>query len=124
MPGQSARFRTLGTISLVIPAIVLLLVIGIELLDGNLGAAIHLLEIAVLAAVGWAAWRWPFTVGQLLMLGGALLAIAWVLFLHPAGVTLLSVAIVELVLFMPVVIAGALFTLSGALLRRDGATNE
>jgi len=120
---KSERFRTLGTVSLALPAVALLVVMAIELIDGNLGAVRHLPEIAVLAAVGWAAWRWPFTVGQLLMIGGALLAVAWVLFLHPNGVTLLSVAIVELVLFMPVVIAGALFTLSGALLRRDAATN-
>lgn len=121
---KSERFRTLGTVSLALPAIALLLVMAIEISDGNLGAARHLVEIAVLAAVGWAAWRWPFTVGQLLMVGGALLAIAWVLFLHPNGITLLSIAIVELVLFMPVVIAGALFTLSGALLRRDAAPNS
>ncbi len=105
------------------PAVALLFVIALEIRKGNVGAVVHLLEIAAIAGVGWAAWRWPFGVGQLLMLGGALFAIAWVLFLHPEGVTLLSVAIVELVLFMPVVIAGALFTLSGALLRRD-ATNE
>ena len=120
---QAVRFRTFGLACLVLPAAVLLLFGAGEIFEGDLSGAQHLIEIAVIAATGWAAWRWPFAVGQLLMLGGALVAVAWVLFLHPNGVTLLSVAIVELVLFMPVVIAGAFFTLSGALLRRDSVAN-
>jgi hypothetical protein len=120
---QSSRFRTLGVACLALPAFALLLVVGIEIAEGNVSAARHILEIAVLAAAAWAAWRWPFTVGQLLMVGGALLAIAWVLFPHPNGIALLTVAVVELVLFMPIVIAGALFTLSGALVRHDATPN-
>lgn len=120
---KSDRFRTLGLASLALPGAVLLFFAAGELLAGDVGGAQHLVELVMLAAVGWAAWRWSFAVGQLLMLGGAIFAVAWVLFLHPDGVTLLSVAIVELVLFMPVVIGGALFTLSGALLRRDDTSN-
>ena len=57
--------------------------------------------------------------GMVLMLGGVVLALVFVLWLHPAGITLLGIAIMELLLFIPAIAAGACFTLAGAVERGD-----
>jgi hypothetical protein len=120
---RADRFRTLGVASLALPVVAVLIIMATQLATNPSSSATHLLIAALLAAVGWAAWRWPFAVGQLLMVGGALLAVAFVLFFHPSNITLLEIAIVELVLFMPLVVGGALFTVAGALQQRDTAAD-
>ncbi len=56
---------------------------------------------------------------MVLMLGGAVLALVFVLWLHPAGITLLGIAVMELLFFIPAIAAGACFTLAGAVERGD-----
>ena len=46
-------------------------------------------------------------------------SLLFVLWLHPAGITLLGIAIMELLLFIPAIAGGACFTLAGALERGD-----
>ena len=121
---QFERFRRLGLALLAVPAVVLTLAMSLELAAGNVRGVQHLLEIAIVAAMAWAAWRRPFAVGQLLMIGGALVAVVFVLFIHPADITLIEIAIVELVVFMPIVISGAFFTVAGATQRRDGVAQR
>ena len=104
---------------LAVPTALLLLFAGGEMLGGDLSGAQHLVEVGVVAAIAAAGWRWPYQTGMVLMLAGAGLALLFVLWLHPAGITLLGIAIVELLLFIPAIAAGACFTLAGAVERGD-----
>jgi len=111
--------RVAGLACLAVPAALLLLFAVAEMIGGDLSGAQHLPEVAVVAAIGWAGWRWPYGVGMVLMLAGAVLALAFVLWLHPAGITLIGIAVMELLLFIPSIAAGACFTLAGAVERGD-----
>jgi hypothetical protein len=121
------RLRIVGLACLAVPAALLLLFAVGEMAGGDLSGAQHLPEVAAVGAIGWTAWRWPYILGMVLMLGGAVLALVFVLWLHPSGITLLGIAVVELLLFIPAIAAGACFTLAGAIERGDlggGASDE
>ena len=104
---------------LAVPAALLLVFAIAEVLGGDPSGVQHVPEVAVVAAIGWVAWRWPYVAGMVLMLGGAVLALVFVLWLHPAGITLLGIAVMELLLFIPSIAAGACFTIAGAVERGD-----
>jgi hypothetical protein len=122
------RLRLAGIACLAVPAVLFLLFAVGEIVGGDLSGVQHVPEVAAVAAIAWAAWRWPFAVGMTLMIAGAALALVFVLWLHPAGITLLGIAIMELLLFIPTIAAGACFTLAGAIERGDlggaGGANE
>lgn len=111
--------RIAGLACLGIPIAVLLLFAIGEIVGGDLSGSQHLLQLAPLLALAYAGWRWPYHAGMVLMVAGALLALAFVLFFHPEGISLTAMALVELVLFMPAIVAGAFLTLSGAIERGD-----
>lgn len=104
---------------LAVPAALLLVFAVAEMVGGDPSGVQHVPEVALILAIAAAAWRWPYSVGMVLMLGGAVLALVFVLWLHPAGITLLGIAVMELLLFIPAIAAGACFTLAGAVERGD-----
>lgn len=122
MSPRGLRFAALACLT--VPTALLLLFAGGEMLGGDPSGAQHLVEIAVIAAVAGVGWRWPYATGMVLMLGGVALALVFVLWLHPAGISLLGIAVVEVLLFLPAIAAGACFTLAGAVERGDMGSRE
>lgn len=110
--GHTSRRRRLWGLAFLVPPVALITVFtvaeGIGLEAGWWG---HLLQLAVVVAVAVLAWVRPRLGGPLLILAGVVPAV-WILSQAASGGSADSLPAIALV-FLPLVVAGSLFTLAG-----------
>lgn len=102
-----------GIALLLVPVAILVLFTVGETAGGDVSGLQHVLQAAPLLVLIAVAWRWPRVGGAAVLLTGVLLGATFAIEWHPAEMSAQSVALTELVLFVPPIIAGVLLLLSG-----------
>jgi hypothetical protein len=111
------KLRSAALALAVLPIIALLVLTAAELVGGDISGVQHLFQIAPLALLVWAAWRWPEAGGIVLATVGLGLAMVYPVL---TGLPARTVVVTEVLLFVPVILAGALFVVSARSLRGQG----
>lgn len=114
-PSDPRRMRLAAMTLLGVPVGLLLLMGFGEMGGGDISGIQHIPEAAVLLALMWAAWRFPWRAGEVLIAGSMLLFGAWLLLVvsqgngnNPAW----AWTVAGLILFVPPLAAGVLLMLS------------
>ena len=113
--GESRRMRLAALTLLGVPAGLLVLLGLGEMMGGNISGIQHVPEAALLLALLWLAWRYPWPAGTILVAGTALLFTLWLLMVTTRGhdqTPLWAWLLTGLVVFVPPLAAGVLLLLS------------
>ena len=108
-PPSPARLRLAAIALLTIPAGVLLLFAFGEMIGGDPSGAQHIPEGAALLLLAAAAWRYPLWTGVILLAVGAVLLLAWLLFVvfgPNRDVPAIALVATGAILFLPPFAAG------------------
>lgn len=105
------RLKVAASLLLAIPTGILLLFLVGEVAGGELSGVQHLLQLSPLLALAALAWRHPQAGGAALIAVGTGLGVAYPLLFSDSSMRVILG--VELLLFAPPVLAGALFLLAG-----------
>jgi len=98
-----------------VPAALLLLMAFGEMAGGDVTGVQHIPEAALLLALAWLAWRYPWPAGTILVAGTVLLFAAWLVMVMTRGqdeTPLWAWTLTGLVVFVPPLAAGVLLLLS------------
>lgn len=110
MKGKSfQKLKITGLITLIIPIVFLLLFLFGEIIGGDISGLVHLFQVLPLLIIVFIAWKWPRVGGSILVYLGLVLGLIYALTAHFSVQTII---LVELILFLPPVIAGIFFLLS------------
>ncbi|MCC7365488.1 MAG: hypothetical protein IT303_14075 [Dehalococcoidia bacterium] len=84
-PDESLRMRLVALTLIGVPAALLLLMGFGEMLGGDISGVQHIPEAALLLALMWAAWKFPWRAGEILVAGSVLLFAAWIVLVVTQG---------------------------------------
>ena len=108
---MSAKALKIAGMVLVLVPIAFFLIFAVgESASGDLSGLSHLVQAAPFAILAWAAWRWPRVGGWILVGLGLVLGALYVF--TASHFPWQTIVLVEAALFVPTVLAGALFLLA------------